>query len=298
MAEAGRPWFTLAALLFVAASLAFNYSLNFERSMVSSIGGGVPLFLFYCAFFGFPYLFMTVLYSIFYRRMDFWRKRGFIVLSIVAVAGLALEATLDIGAGSAPRAVPVRYTYLYSLCANNLLQALLWFVPPALYWYFLERKIRPLYGCTVKGFSLYPYLVVLALMAPFIYWASGGADFMAAYPRYKLAGIPVAGNTAHWLVLFELCYGLAYLSVEFYFRGFMTMALYRYLGSGAVPVMAVVYCYIHFQKPFLEALTSFFGGYLLGIISCYGGSIFGGVIAHLGTAWLMEAAALYRLWRM
>jgi len=137
---------------------------------------------------------------------------------------------------------------------------------------------------------------MIVLLAPFIYWSSGNADFMAAYPRYKLAGIPVTIDRAHWLVLFELCYGLAYFSVEFFFRGFMVMALYRYLGSGAVPVMATVYCYIHFQKPFLEALTSFFGGYLLGIISCYGGSILGGVIAHLGTAWLMELAALWRLW--
>ena len=60
--------------------------------------------------------------------------------------------------------------------------------------------------------------------------------------------------------------------------------------------MVVIYCMIHFQKPLLETVSSIFGGLLLGIIVWYGRSIYGGIIAHLGTAWMMEIAAFAQIY--
>ena len=37
-----------------------------------------------------------------------------------------------------------------------------------------------------------------------------------------------------------------------------------------------------------EAISSFFGGTLLGIVAYNTGSIWGGLIVHLGIAWMME----------
>ena len=37
-----------------------------------------------------------------------------------------------------------------------------------------------------------------------------------------------------------------------------------------------------------EAISSFFGGLLLGIVSYNTGSILGGLLVHLGIAWMME----------
>jgi hypothetical protein len=52
--------------------------------------------------------------------------------------------------------------------------------------------------------------------------------------------------------------------------------------------MAVFYCAIHFGKPMAECISSFFGGIILGVITYNTRTIWGGVIVHLGIAWLME----------
>jgi hypothetical protein len=69
------------------------------------------------------------------------------------------------------------------------------------------------------------------------------------------------------------------------------MALAKYLGSGAIWVMVAVYVFIHFNKPMFEAIGSFFGGYILGVIAYYSRSIYGGIFIHIGVALLMELFA-------
>ncbi|MBN1533651.1 MAG: CPBP family intramembrane metalloprotease [Spirochaetes bacterium] len=290
-----HPLYLLCATLFIAFSLFVNYGWHFEGRAISSIESCYGLFLFYMAFFSFPYAVSMALHAAFHRERGHLRDPGFYLLSLIIVAGLAFEASTDIGPSVAGGIAGQRYAHLFALCVNNLMQALLWFIPAFCYWYVRDRGRMAMYGFMKKGFPLYPYALMLLALAPLVVFFSGGGDFLRAYPRYALSGIPADAGNAGWLFLFETCYGLAYVSVELYFRGFMVMALRRYLGHGAIVPMAVVYCYIHFQKPFMEALSSFFGGMILGVISCYGGSIYGGIIVHLGTAWMMEAAALWRL---
>ncbi|MBL0133872.1 MAG: hypothetical protein IPP79_07630 [Chitinophagaceae bacterium] len=55
--------------------------------------------------------------------------------------------------------------------------------------------------------------------------------------------------------------------------------------------MAAFYCSIHFGKPLLECITSYFGGIILGVIVYRTKSIWGGLLMHLGIAWMMELAA-------
>jgi len=90
--------------------------------------------------------------------------------------------------------------------------------------------------------------------------------------------------------MFELFYGLDFFSTELYFRGFLVLAFVRWLGPAAILPMAVFYVTIHFGKPLGETISSFFGGYLLGIFAYYSRSIWGGVLVHIGLAWLMELA--------
>ena len=59
-------------------------------------------------------------------------------------------------------------------------------------------------------------------------------------------------------------------------------------GKHCIIPVACFYCTIHFGKPMGEAISSFFGGMLLGIVSFNTGSIWGGLMVHLGIAWLME----------
>jgi hypothetical protein len=65
----------------------------------------------------------------------------------------------------------------------------------------------------------------------------------------------------------------------------------RFLGPQALLPMVSAYCFLHFGKPMPEAISSVFGGYLLGIFALRLNSIWGGCILHIGLAYLMEAAA-------
>jgi hypothetical protein len=91
-----------------------------------------------------------------------------------------------------------------------------------------------------------------------------------------------------WLLGYELSYGLDFVSIELFFRGFLVIALARYAGQYAILPMAAFYCTIHFGKPLGECISSFFGGLALGVIAWRTRSILGGLIVHLGLAWLME----------
>ena len=152
-----------------------------------------------------------------------------------------------------------------------------------------RQQQQPFYG-TKALHSLKPYLIMLVIMFTFLAWASTQKDFLQAYPRSKiLQHIPANRFSDYWRhIVFELCYGLDFVSIEFFFRGFLVLALMDICGSHCIIPMACFYCSIHFGKPMAEAVSSFWGGMLLGIISFYSGSIWGGLIVHLGIAWLME----------
>ena len=86
----------------------------------------------------------------------------------------------------------------------------------------------------------------------------------------------------------------AALPEEFFFRGFLILSLFRICGAKCIIPAACFYCAIHLGKPAGEAISSFWGGLVLGIISYNTKSIWGGLIVHLGMAWFMEAgSAIY-----
>ena len=69
------------------------------------------------------------------------------------------------------------------------------------------------------------------------------------------------------------------------------MALSRYMGAGVIMPMVAVYAFLHFGKPMGETIGSIFGGTILGILAYYSRSILGGIIIHVGVAYLMEFTA-------
>ena len=91
-------------------------------------------------------------------------------------------------------------------------------------------------------------------------------------------------------LLFELSYGTDFITIEFFFRGFLVLAFVKWAGKEAILPMACFYCSIHFGKPIGECISSYFGGLLLGIVVYNTRSVFGGLMVHLGIAWMMEVA--------
>jgi hypothetical protein len=146
------------------------------------------------------------------------------------------------------------------------------------------------FGLTVKNFNWKPYLIMLLIMVPLIAAASTQPDFLSMYPKLKDVDAALHGVKNKWLyhLLHELSYGSDFISVELFFRGFLILAFIKVAGKDAILPMACFYCSIHFGKPFSECISSYFGGLILGIVVYNTRSIIGGLVVHLGIAWLME----------
>lgn len=131
---------------------------------------------------------------------------------------------------------------------------------------------------------------MLLFMIPLIAAASTQADFQAVYPKMQsVAGIDKYGTLNWWQkLLFELSYGTDFITIELFFRGFLVLGFIKWAGKDAILPMACFYCTIHFGKPLGECISSYFGGMLLGIVVYNTRSIYGGLLVHLGIAWLME----------
>lgn len=149
---------------------------------------------------------------------------------------------------------------------------------------------RPHFGLSFKGFDAKPYFILLLLMVPLLLIAGMGPDFQHVYPKLKMIGY--AANDWLQAVVFELSYGVDFFTIELFFRGFLILAFIKYAGKDAILPMAVFYCTIHFGKPLAECISSYFGGLILGAIVYNTRSIWGGLIVHLGIAWLMEIVGI------
>lgn len=112
-------------------------------------------------------------------------------------------------------------------------------------------------------------------------------DFSTHYPFYDLAYRSWAD-----LILWEAIYIIQFISLEFFFRGFMLNSTKHAFGSNAILVMCLPYLMIHFQKPWLEATGAIFFGLFLGTLAMCSRSIWGGVGVHVTIALAMDLFAL------
>ena len=97
------------------------------------------------------------------------------------------------------------------------------------------------------------------------------------------------------LAIYEVFYMSAFIVVEVLYRGVLIFTMVRFLGKYAVFPMIVVYCLLHFGKPLNETISSFFGGFVLGVLAIQGKNIYGGIAIHMGIALLMEIFVYIRL---
>ena len=114
----------------------------------------------------------------------------------------------------------------------------------------LLRALRP--GEPLSAFGLSwaglrgherAYLVLFLLALPLVVVASMRPSFQDVYPFYRHAS-----RSAIDFVLWEALYALQFVSLEFFFRGFLLHTLKRDLGAYAIFVAVVPYCMIHFRS--------------------------------------------------
>lgn len=165
---------------------------------------------------------------------------------------------------------------------------LLFIIPALLLMHYLFERRWGLYFIK-KTNSYTPYAVLLLCMIPLLLFASTQHSFQQVYPRSKDVAIAL-GNSAspvHYF-LFELSYAMDFITIELFFRGLLIATVSRVLGIRCIIPVALFYFSIHLGKPMLEAISSFFGGLILGAVSYETKSIWGGWIVHCGIALLME----------
>jgi len=141
-----------------------------------------------------------------------------------------------------------------------------------------------------KNRKMGPYFLLLLFLLPLVALASTQHDFLQTYPKLRNITFiyPFTRPAWPWQLLYEISYGLDFVSIEFFFRGLLVVGLARYAGPDVILPMAAFYCTVHFGKPLGECISSFFGGLALGVIAWRTRSIRGGLIVHLGLAMMME----------
>jgi hypothetical protein len=224
---------------------------------------------------------------------------SFYVLLLAAPAIFAAKVTFDWFPALFTRQWPVPWRQYGILVTAWPLKCLLVLALVTLVWKW-ARYPKPVAGTQFSGFDARPYLVLLLIMTPLLALAATQADFLHTYPKVQRLQFidPYVQPSWPWKLAYELAYGIDFITIEFFFRGFLILAFVRYAGAAAILPMAAFYCSIHFGKPLFECITSYMGGIILGVIVFNTRTIWGGLIVHLGIAWLMEVAGyIAHLWR-
>ncbi len=161
---------------------------------------------------------------------------------------------------------------------------------------FIDRNVKGLYGLCGGNHHVKAYMYLYVVILPVLVFISFTPDFLTYYPMYKpwafgnVFDRPVWMNTA----VFETVYISDFLMVELIFRGALIIGMASILGRGAVLPMITVYVALHFGKPVMETISAFFGGYFLGALAFQTRHIWGGVIIHMGIAFIIELLRFFQ----
>lgn len=278
--EVNKP-VLLFCTLFIGGLVYFNYRHGLEYRLIREITTFPGHFLIYLAAFIIPH------FALFLKRKQYGNISPVFVIGLVAAPILfAFKVSMNTTINVSGNEYWNNYwnTIIYWPARMITLVAILGI------WGMIVDKKNNFYGLRAKKFNYTPYLIMLLIMLPLIAAASTQPDFLVTYPKMKeIIPLP-AGATPNWFyqLLFQLSYGSDFFSVEIFFRGFVVIGFIKWVGKDAILPMACFYCTIHFGKPLGECISSYFGGLLLGIVAYNTRSIYGGLMVHLGIAWLME----------
>ena len=287
-----HPGYYLSIALFLTISLSLNYYFDFEDDYLE-VMTGYPKFLAYFVFYSVPYFFSIVLFSRFRRREDIFLTTDFWIKSLFAVTILSLDGSLPYLYDLVEYLFDPRIQFwAYKVLVNGI-SFLTIFIPIVTLYFIHDRGEGHIYGLSARKFDSKPYFLMLAIMLPLIVAVSFNDSFLRQYPMYKVTAAHAHLGVSEWVTVaaYEIAYGLDFVTVELLFRGLLVIGMIKILGRGAVLSMAVLYCFLHFGKPAGEAISSIFGGYILGVIAYETRSVWGGIIVHMGIAWTMELVA-------
>ena len=285
-----KPSYLLLILMMLGLIIYCNYFHGLERRYINS-GGWFLHFIKYYLLYFIPFFGAFLLQIPFYKNLQYFRSGWFWTIILLAPAFFSFRVNFNWQKEWIENYFPASLLKFYSPCINWIVRVIVLLIPVIIIWWLKDRNNQKFYGANpVKVWR--PYLYMLLCMIPQIALAGSSKEFLEYYPRVKVvSALPLQGrNSFFYYLFFELCYGIDFISIEFFFRGFLVLSLLKICGSKSIIPIACFYCSIHLGKPMGEAISSFWGGALLGIIAFETKSIWGGLLVHLGIAWMMEIA--------
>jgi hypothetical protein len=281
-------------LAFIAIVLFINYTFQFDDLVLKS-QRGFTKFFFYFLFYATAY-YITLLPVRRSAKNDFFSNKKFWIKSLTGLAALSLDSSVPFLRDWISFSVEPGLQFWVYKVVVNLISAFTVLLPVLVMYYMYDKGENHYYGLYPKRFDTRPYFQMLLIMLPIMIAASFLPSFMKQYPMYKVSDAHTLLNIPEWVtvMIYEFAYGFDFITVEFLFRGFMVIGMMQILGRHAVLAMAVTYCFLHTGKPLGEAISSIFGGYLLGVIAYETKSVWGGVIVHVGIAWMMEVIGFWQ----
>ena len=276
----------LSVLAFLGILLFTNYWFHLEPGYLDPLFGTPGHFYVVLGAFSFTYL-ATFSIQVAFGRVS-WRQpvRFWIALTFIFVI-----IAIDLSQTWYQNAVSYFPSESYWLTLKVLKNAssLFTVIIPLGIFYLLSKQPSLFYGLSLKGFQLKPYVILCLIMLVIIALSTMNSDLSNYYPTYRHEmGTYFEGREWISVFLYELFYGLDFISVEMIFRGFLVIGLAHWLGKEAIIPMVAVYCLLHFGKPYPEAISSIFGGLTLGIFAYKSRTIMGGAMIHICIALGME----------
>lgn len=185
-------------------------------------------------------------------------------------------------------------TPLYPFMYFSVCSVLLRLVVPILIVKAAFRRPLKEFGYSFKGsFDLwYVYLGLFLLVLPAVWWAGHLPAFQQKYPLGK-ALIENGQMPLQLFLVYQLFYGLVFISGESFWRGYIIFGLKPYVGLYAIPIMILPYVMGHFGKPAPETFGAIATGAVLGYLALRHGNFWLGVVVHWGVAIVMDLTAIY-----
>ncbi len=183
------------------------------------------------------------------------------------------------------------YYRLWHLCYWALWRVLGFLIIPAVAIALHPRLRRTSMGLTFRGMRQHLWIYILlylVVMVPVVI-VSFTEEFSTYYPFYRNAH-----RSVFEFVVWESFYFAQFLSLEFFFRGFMLQPLRRSMGSSAIFAMTVPYVMIHIGKPILECFGAVIAGIILGSLAMRTRSIWSGVLIHVSVALSMDVLVIWQ----
>lgn len=295
-------WYLLLIGCMLGLLIYLNYWHGLEKKYAASGKSWLHDFAGYYFLYLLPFATAFLLQLFFFKDCTYYKSGWFWLILLLAPAFFSFRVNFDFHQSWIRNRWTGQDRVFYLYCFNWVVRVFVLLLPVYIIWIIKDRHLQPFYGSKALS-DVRPYVIMLLCMLPLIAVASMQKDFLQVYPKAKiLQNTLLSVWQGRWrYFFFECCYGFDFVSIEFFFRGFLILSLMHICGMHCIIPVACFYCSIHFGKPMAEAISSFFGGTLLGIVAYHTGSIWGGLIVHLGIAWMMEAggwaAALFSKFR-